>query len=407
MKIVELLPERREVDFAEWLQARRTQRKALLAPFQREVVDFCATLSQLLFRDSAARQHPELQALAYWMRRAELSRLSAAQPAEGPVLRMPRGLVFHIPPSNVPTIFVYSWVLSLLSGNRNIIRHSRRESAQGAILLRLISQALAGAPREIADSSTMVEYGHEPEITAALSQLCDLRVVWGGDHTVDEIRKAPLAPHARDLTFPDRYSLCALQAASVATLDDDALGNLAQQFYNDTFLFDQMACSSPRLLVWCGPQDVCDQAASRFLPALEEQIEGKNYDAGPAAKMAKFNFGCRAVLDGHANRYREHGTLAVLTGTDMSSLPRDHSGGGLLYEFQVPKLTDIEPFVSRREQTLTHFGFRRDELLQLAQELNGTGIDRMVPVGQALQFQRNWDGYDLLREMTREVFVNC
>jgi hypothetical protein len=32
-------------------------------------------------------------------------------------------------------------------------------------------------------------------------------------------------------------------------------------------------------------------------------------------------------------------------------------------------------------------------------------VDRIVPVGQALQFQRFWDGYDLLQELTRHVYI--
>ncbi|MFC6804089.1 acyl-CoA reductase [Deinococcus caeni] len=40
---------------------------------------------------------------------------------------MPRGLVFHVPPANVDTIFIYSWLMSVLAGNRNVIRLSSRE----------------------------------------------------------------------------------------------------------------------------------------------------------------------------------------------------------------------------------------------------------------------------------------
>ena len=33
------------------------------------------------------------------------------------------------------------------------------------------------------------------------------------------------------------------------------------------------------------------------------------------------------------------------------------------------------------------------------------GIDRIVPMGKALTFNRYWDGYDLLAEMIRHVYV--
>ena len=36
--------------------------------------------------------------------------------------RLGLGLVFHITPSNVPIVFAFSYVLSLLAGNANIVR---------------------------------------------------------------------------------------------------------------------------------------------------------------------------------------------------------------------------------------------------------------------------------------------
>ena len=41
----------------------------------------------------------------------------------------------------------------------------------------------------------------------------------------------------------------------------------------------------------------------------------------------------------------------------------------------------------------------------LFQRLNGNAIDRVVPIGQALQFHRFWDGYDLLQEFCRCVYL--
>jgi hypothetical protein len=61
--------------------------------------------------------------------------------------------------------------------------------------------------------------------------------------------------------------------------------------------------------------------------------------------------------------------------------------------------------VDRGDQTLSHFGFDPGEPSALAAELNGRGVDRIVPVGQALAFGRFWDGVDLLEEMVRRVHV--
>jgi hypothetical protein len=57
--------------------------------------------------------------------------------------------------------------------------------------------------------------------------------------------------------------------------------------------------------------------------------------------------------------------------------------------------------VVRRDQTVTHFGFTAPELTDFARAVAGAGIDRLVPIGEALTFAAVWDGYDLLREFTR------
>ena len=45
------------------------------------------------------------------------------------------------------------------------------------------------------------------------------------------------------------------------------------------------------------------------------------------------------------------------------------------------------------------------DTMQIAQFLNGIGIDRMVPLGSALSFDEVWDGEDFLAEFTRIVTI--
>jgi hypothetical protein len=116
---------------------------AALEPFAEEVVSFCNDFSRALFQDAEARRYPELQALAYWLRKAELVRMREefAGLATPHTLRAPRGLVFHVPPANVDTIFIYSWLVAVVTGNRNIIRLSPRASPQTDLLCRVFNAA--------------------------------------------------------------------------------------------------------------------------------------------------------------------------------------------------------------------------------------------------------------------------
>src|SRR5215831_2827238 len=189
-------------------------------PFNGAVVNASIDLSLRIFRDEEARGYPELLALAYWMRKAEITRLCGqfrSLQVDERILT-PRGLVFHLPPHNVDTMFVYSWLLAALTGNCSVIRLSPQLSQSTSILLRLLRETLAGAAEPARSSTRIISYGHEEEPTALLSASCDVRVIWGGDHTVETIRRIPLAPHAREITFPDRYSLSAIRADAYTRL---------------------------------------------------------------------------------------------------------------------------------------------------------------------------------------------
>ena len=116
-------------------------------------------------------------------------------------------------------------------------------------------------------------------------------------------------------------------------------------------------------------------------------------------------FSCESILDFPVSSYRRTRGVTVLTLDSLTSYPRDHSGGGLFFSARVDRLGDLAPVLSRKDQTLTYFGFDLNELKEFALSLTGKAIDRMVPIGQALQFSRFWDGKDLLREFCRFVHI--
>ena len=407
--------ERRVVDV--WFPRRNTMsltsvideiaQAPLLPPYSDEVIGFCATFAQELSR--RARGMPELQALAFWMRKTELHRLREDFRALGTsdVLLMPRGRVFHIPPANVDTIFVYSWLLSALAGNSNVIRLPSHESERTELILEVLSEIAArNEHASLARNTVMLRYGHDPQVTAALSRMADARVIWGGDVAVEEIRRFSLPPHAIDLTFPDRSSLAAIDAQYYNRLDNDARESIAERFFNDAFWFDQLGCSSPRLLCWVGSEEKTRRAAHVFFEHLSAVVSRRGYRADTATAINKLTYACRAVLDQPVTEVlRLSNEITVLRVERFVATDNTFSGAGTFYQVRCDRLVDLASCVNRRDQTLGHEGFSADELRELAIVLNGRGIDRMVPIGDALTFNRFWDGNDLLQAFTRRVLV--
>ena len=86
-------------------------------------------LSRHLLEAPFARRVPQYVALAYWLRPAALTRPSEelAQTDAPGRIRAPRGVALHLPPTNVDTIFAYSWAMSgILAGNTNVVRLAER-----------------------------------------------------------------------------------------------------------------------------------------------------------------------------------------------------------------------------------------------------------------------------------------
>ncbi|MFC3899141.1 acyl-CoA reductase [Lentzea rhizosphaerae] len=372
------------------------------------IVDFLVKFARKLLAPQMARRYPELASLGFFLRRGEINKVLKQLETPAGVLRFGRGLVFHIPPANVDTIFVYSWALSALAGNSNVVRISPRSAGAAEAVVEALNDALKDAHPAVAETQVMVTYDRDDKVTAALSAACDLRVIWGGDRAVNEVRKLPLAPHARDVTFPDRASFALISVDGWVSATPEQKREVAVGFYNDSYWFDQAACSSPRALFWVGDEAAAQQARGEFRAELSAVLAAKHHVVEPAMAVQKRVSAYGVAADGHAKSISFDGNaVATLELTAAADVPREWLGAGTFPFATLPTLSALVPMVQRKDQTLSVFGFSQEELEALAHELAGRGIDRIVPFGNALTFSDHWDGFDLPAEFTRLVTVQA
>lgn len=383
-------------------------RTAPLTPFSAAAVAMVDGLSGVLMRSPQSRAYPELVALGFWMRKANLERLRLElERRRGDALLVPRGTVFHIAPSNVDTIFVYSWFLSLLSGNCNIVRLSSKPSAQAAVLIDAIGALLARPEHgAIAARTLLLRYAPDDRVTARLSAACDVRVIWGGDGTVRQVRSIALPPTATEVAFSNKYSLALLHARRWLDAPIAERDALALAFYNDAYWFDQMACSSPRMVLWLGCNEQSRAAAADFWPRVEAVIAARHQRLGDIDYVNK-------LLAQDVLAIEHGGEVMTTASNDLSrtwlaqpALHVDHHcGAGLFFESALENLDALRPLLSRTVQTLSYAGVSREELRAFVTAAPLAGIDRMVPFGHALDFGPVWDGFDLPRVFMREVSI--
>jgi hypothetical protein len=393
----------------DWQKHRQTvESVGPLRPFAEISIEFVRAISRVVLSDHAKRVYPDLMAMAYWFRDAALGRLQDEFHASvAGTVPVPRGIVLHFPPANVEVIFFYSWLLSLLVGNANIVRISQQGGPLMPVLLDLVGDLLAEPRfRAIRDRTLVVTYDHDDALTGQLSAMCDVRVIWGGDDTIKRIRAIPIQPRATELTFADRFSAAVFDADAVGGAMEDRFHRLIAGFYNDAFQFDQMACSSPRLIVWLGDEVTVDRAKHRFWSALGALLEKRAWERAPAMTMTHFTTACLFAGSGKAsaitlgNRYDP---VRVQIDRVAETIREGHCGGGFFVELTCASLAELVPQLTARDQTLAVFGLEAVAVEAMVSRLPRGAVDRIVPVGQALAFDSVWDGYQLMREFTRHL----
>ena len=372
-----------------------------LRPFDDTVCDFLADLSAQIMKCPEARQYPDVVTFGFFCRRGNIGRLRGEYSAAAEN-RLGRGLSFHIAPSNVPINFAYSLAAALLAGNACIVRASAKPFRQVDLVCECIADtARAEKYAEIAKYISVVRYPHSREINDYFSSLADVRVVWGGDATIEELRRSPLPPRAVEIAFADRYSLAVISAQAVLAAED--MEALARDFYNDTYLYDQNACSSPRLIYWLGNKADAARAKERFWGAVSRFAAAK-YKVEPVIAVDKYTAACRMAIDFGAD-IEQHGSLVSRIAVNAldERFPDYRCAGGSFIEYCGEDLEALKGVVTRKYQTLAYYGVERQALADFV--INGglCGIDRIVPVGKTADFSLTWDGYDLILHMSRKL----
>ena len=375
-------------------------------PFAPERIAALESLSRILLAHPRLKRDPAGASLAFWLRKASIANLEAGyRLLPGPGARVPAGLVFHVAPANVDTLFIYSWALSFLCGNSNVVRLTTRLSPQMSDLLVCLDATFVEHPGACRGNA-FVTYGHDDAITTGISLACDSRIVWGGDETVQRLRSIPLAPHASERSFASKRSLSVIAAAPYLKAGDPARDQLADRMSADLAPFAQMACSSPQVLYWLGADEQCREAQSDMGRRLEAAMAARlgEPDLGFAVRRLTHSFDRAASGAASSVNHRPH-TTQVASTSPSDAEAEEACGAGLLNNAFLASVGELTPLLRRNHQTISYFGLTERERGDLALGAGKAGVDRIVPIGRALEFGPYWDGFNLWDDLSRLVLV--
>ena len=371
-------------------------------PFSPERVEQLGRLSQRIMQHPDLRHDAASVAAAFWLRPANLSRMIGAwrRNAGSNVELVAAGLVFHVAPANVDTMFLYSWALAYVTGNASMVRLSSERPGISAGLLECIASGMKSAPAAW-KGNLFVTHPHNDSLTAAFSAVCDQRVVWGGDETVRRLRLVPLHPHAGERSFATKFSFAVLPAERFLTASRAARTDLIRRVLTDLTPFAQQACSSPHLIYWLGSETAARAALQVFAEVLGGQQNGVALPLAVERLVAVFE----AAADGGA---WQRGVFTPALWNLVADPGADAHGGpgfGVLRHAVLPCLDALAQRCSPADQTVGHWGLDGDEVRTLARVCGRAGVDRVVPVGRALEFSPVWDGHDLIGDFVRRVWI--
>lgn len=367
------------------------------------IQQFLNALSRAILFSKEARSYPDLATFGYFCRKANFARATADVPSA--MSRFGWGTVVHIAPGNIPLNFAFSFVMGLLAGNSNVVRLPSRNFSQTMLCIALIDSLLSDPLFEpIARRTRFVQTDRDSAALIGLIAEAEGLLVWGGDVTVRRFRALPKSPRCVEVYFPDRVSSLLVDAAGYLALSEEDAELSARRFFNDTFLMDQNACSSPSTVFWLGEKALITQAQKRFWSLLAP-ILSSEYVIDPMARIER-------NLDVFRNVVTVGRALSLTTEYDIWRLEDPALLGlplrfGTFLELPVTQVTQVLDYLRPNEQTLTTLGITPDEVFhRFTADGLIPSIDRIVPVGNALDISFNWDGKQVLSILSRRIQVS-
>lgn len=369
-----------------------------LPMFSECAVNFLADLSREILKDKRSRNNVDVMSYAYWIRKASIEAVKEKHLDRNS--RIGRGVAFHVAPSNVPVNFAVSMTSSILAGNATIIRVSNKRFEQVDIICDAMNKILNNEHKDMRNYFCIIRYEHSDTITQELSSICDVRIIWGGNKTINTIRKASLPPRAIELAFADRHSLAIINSNAYLKENPD---EVAKGFYTDTYYSDQNACSSPRLVVWMG--DKIEEARELFWGKLNALVRN-DYEMKPIQAVDKFTSLSMLGMGHDGARLVSDNNMVVRVEVEKlyPELMNYKNGGGYFFEYQAKELEEIVPVLTKQCQTISVLGVEKQEILDVVYRYGVRGVDRVVALGQTMGLEFIWDGFKMIETMSRFIY---
>lgn len=370
--------------------------------FADNVVDFLNDFSNELRKNNKYTNLKDISHLSLWCSKKNI--LTYKKKYLFDKIRIGRGLIFHICPSNVPTNFFYSFVFGLLSGNSNIVKLPKKDFLETKIILGTLNKIFKLRKYKMYKKlNYFIKIDKEDPLIAQISNICNVRMIWGGDETINKLRKICIPERSIDLVFPDRYSFSLINISEYERLKKHHKKILAKKFFYDTYLMNQGACNSPHVVFWIGKKkkDIIDIFWKNILEIAEDR-----FNVDDKISINKYTNLFQNIIKYKSfekiNLFSNHLYVIDLK-NNVNNIENIRGISGTFFQLNLDKLEDISKFITKKCQTITYHGFKKKDFNKLIFKSNIEGVDRIVPIGKSFEMNSYWDGYDLIGNLSRVI----
>jgi hypothetical protein len=336
------------------------QHSDTLDPFDDRTLQFLDQLGCSLLADHSVDSHLDIAALAFWLRKNNLNDLKSENRHlfnRYDVRTSPIGNVYHHYSSNSGNTFMYCLAISLLMGNRNLVRMSIPAPSSGtAKILSKVNELLAQKEFELFRIYINVfDCDDDDYIARHMSSVVNTIVL---DDEISRTEDGLMNKKSRDtkvVFFEPKPSAIIIGCRDYTALDDQNRNKLISKLVSDIRIFSQSETIDPLTVFFLGAEN-------------EFQITN--------------------------GRFR----------SDLSSNP-DLSQTQILVH-HIDSVDHLAIDEKKHWGTISFFGLELEALNQLQKMSDVLRLDRIIPVGQALLFNYVQNGYSLFDVFSKKVYLS-
>ncbi len=389
------------------LPVERIYQSLPLKIYDASVIDFLSEVSKEIFSES--KDNESLRIFSYfalWSRKNNLLRLKNKR--TDIEKRFGRGIALHIAPSNVITNILFTISFGLLSGCPSIIRISEKNISEFKKILSIIEKVLSKNKfKFLKEYLSIISYEHDDNINKILSLMSDIRVIWGGDSTINYFKKFETNPRNLDIVFPNRTSIAIISGEWLKRTNQKEKKVVAKSFANDISLFSQRACSSPKkLIIFENKSNESDikNLLNNFLLECDNAIDSiNNKEKFHRLNNFKSASYLSTFLSNNYETFKGNNIFAIYY-VDEQLLDNDNPfENSCLSVNKINTFSEIKNFINKENQTIVQIGLNDNNIKELINISAPIGTDRIVKPGMALNMDIFWDGYDTVSLMSRFI----